>query len=1222
MDQRILAAGLALGVVTLAHGCTIRDITEVPVASVEVQPSSFTVLEGETRQLTARVKDESGNALPSGAVTWSSDAPAVFSIDRSGRGTALASGQARVWATLAGTRGSAEVSVGAGPRIVLDEPSILFLGAVGAGSGSPDRSTLRITNGGGGSLGGLSATVLYSEGAASGWLSLALESTSAPTTLTVTALLGQLEEGVFDATLVLASPDARNSPVTVTVQAVVTLDHPIIMLSSTALEFEVEAADAPPTPVPIQVTNRGGGVLSNLSAMILYLGGGGWLSADLAGATAPTEMLVQPDPSGLSPGTYIAAIRVSGPGAINTPLSLDVTLTVKLGPVSPGHSTASVPDGRSGDPTILVVQARDKGGNPLSSGGATVVVTVRGANAAGPMTATDVGDGTYTVTYTPVVAGTDSVAITMDGTPISGSPFTSTVGVGAASPANSAATVPPGAVGSPTAIVVQARDGGGNPLTSGGATVVVTVSGANNPGALTVTDRGDGTYTASYIPTAVGTDHVAITMNGTPISGSPFTSTVGTGAVSPARSTATVPDGTAGLPTTILIQARDGGGNPLTSGGATVVVIVSGANNPGALTVTDRGDGTYAASYTPTVAGTDHVAITMNGTPISGSPFTSTVGAGAVSPAHSTATVPDGAVGLPTDIVVQARDGNGNPLTSGGATVVVTISGANAVGPITATDMGDGTYSASYTPAVAGTDSVAITMDGTPISGSPFTSTVTVWAVSPAHSTATVPDGTAGLPTDIVVQARDGSGNPWSSGGATVVVTVSGANAVGPITATDVGDGTYTASYVPTVVGTDHVAITMDGTPISGSPFTSTVGAGAVSPAHSTATVPDGAVGLPTDIVVQARDGNGNPLTSGGATVVVTISGANAVGPITATDVGDGTYTASYTPTVAGTDHVAITMNGTPISGSPYLTTVGAGAASPAHSTATVPDGTAGLPTDIVVQARDGNGNPLTSGGATVVVTISGANAVGPMTATDMGDGTYTASYTPAVAGTDSVAITMDGTPISGSPFTSTVVAPVLTPANSTATVTDGTAGLPTAILVQARDQRGEPWISGGVTVLITVFGANPVGSLLVTDEGDGTYTASYTPTVAGTDSVAITMDGTPISGSPYLTTVGAGAASPAHSTATVPDGVRKEPTQIVVQARDAHGNPVTVGGETVVVTVTGTNDTGPITATDVNDGTYTASYTPHPVRTGLDYVTITMNGTPISGSPYLSTVR
>lgn len=101
----------------------------------------------------------------------------------------------------------------------------------------------------------------------------------------------------------------------------------------------------------------------------------------------------------------------------------------------------------------------------------------------------------------------------------------------------------------------------------------------------------------------------------------------------------------------------------------------------------------------------------------------------------------------------------------------------------------------------------------------------------------------------------------------------------------------------------------------------------AVSPvaAQSTATVPNGAVGLPTTIVVQARDGAGNPLASGGAVVVVGVAGANVALPVV-TDNADGTYTAAYTPANAGNDAVAITLNGLAISGSPYVSVVtGAG---------------------------------------------------------------------------------------------------------------------------------------------------------------------------------------------------------------------------------------------------------------------------------------------------------
>jgi hypothetical protein len=102
-----------------------------------------------------------------------------------------------------------------------------------------------------------------------------------------------------------------------------------------------------------------------------------------------------------------------------------------------------------------------------------------------------------------------------------------------------------------------------------------------------------------------------------------------------------------------------------------------------------------------------------------------TTPAGEVDPAASTAEVPSTAPpGEAVNVTVQARDADGNPVTTGGNEVIVEATGGNQSGPITATDNGDGTYTASYNAEVIGTDTVTITIDGTPISGSPFTITI------------------------------------------------------------------------------------------------------------------------------------------------------------------------------------------------------------------------------------------------------------------------------------------------------------------------------------------------------------------------------------------------------------------------------------------------------------------------------------------------------------------
>src|ERR1035438_8374092 len=133
----------------------------------------------------------------------------------------------------------------------------------------------------------------------------------------------------------------------------------------------------------------------------------------------------------------------------------------------------------------------------------------------------------------------------------------------------------------------------------------------------------------------------------------------------------------------MVVTARDAIGNALTSGGSTVVGAVTG---PETLTpvVKDNLNGTYTLTYTPTVAGADKIAITLNGTAISGSQFTCVI-AGLVSAANCTATItspaaptPNGGVNTLTTITVQACDAAGNPLTIGGSVFTGTVSGANA----------------------------------------------------------------------------------------------------------------------------------------------------------------------------------------------------------------------------------------------------------------------------------------------------------------------------------------------------------------------------------------------------------------------------------------------------------------------------------------------------------------------------------------------------------------
>ena len=744
--------------------------------------------------------------------------------------------------------------------------------------------------------------------------------------------------------------------------------------------------------------------------------------------TAPGSMAVQLDGSGSSdPDAGDGIVSYQWLNAGGTEIATGVQPTINL-PAGIAVITLRVTDthGATGTDTVTITVA-DQAGPVLSLPSDLVVFTGDPAGKVVTFTATanDAVDGAVPVTCVPAsgslfpVGETTVLAGARDNAGnLSAGSFKVTVVLVSRlaftrQPTNGQAgiTLAP--------VEVSLLDAGGQPMTTANATVTLSLAagptGAVLSGTLAKpTTAGVATY-SDLKANLVGTTYrLRATALGLTVDSDLFA--IAQGATDPAQSTANVPGGKAGTWTTITVQARDAAGNKRTVGGDTVSIKVTGAN-AATPTVTDNKNGTYTARYYPFYTGNDSVVITLNGVALGGSPYTSVVGAGASSAAQSVATVPPGQTSLPTTIVVQARDGIGNNRTTGGDTVVVRVTGANTVTPAV-TDNGNGTYTAVYTPANGGVDTVAITLAGTAIKNSPYTSLVCTGPTDAAHSTADVPAGKAGSWTTITVQARDADGNKRGWGGDTVSIKVTGANAATP-TVTDNGNGTYTARYYPFYTGNDSVAITLNGVALGGSPYTSVVGAGPTSAVQSVATVPPGQTSLPTTIVVQARDGIGNNRTTGGDTVVVQVTGANTVTPAV-TDNGNGTYTAVYTPTNGGVDTVAITLAGTAIKNSPYTSLVCTGPTSAAQSTADVPAGKQYSWTTITVQARDANGNKRGWGGDVVAISVTGANKATP-TVTDNGNGTYTARYYPFYTGTDSVAITLNGQAIGGSPFASVV---------------------------------------------------------------------------------------------------------------------------------------------------------------------------------------------------------
>ncbi len=487
--------------------------------------------------------------------------------------------------------------------------------------------------------------------------------------------------------------------------------------------------------------------------------------------------------------------------------------------------------------------------------------------------------------------------------------------------------------------VLQLQDPSGTPLAREGVTVSVQI--ASGPGSLTgttnrATDAGGSVaFTDLAIIGAPGARTLIFAASGyAPATSTPVSIGVGAPAsVAAAAGTGqTAPAGTA-VPVPPAVIVRDAGGTPVAGVGVTFAVTSGGGSVTGETATTGTDGIATVGSWTlGSSAGPNALQATVGADGVSGNPvtFTATAEAGPASAEKSSVSAAPGTIAASqgatkATITIVVRDSRNNPLP--GQSVSLTATGAGVTltqpGPTNAAGTTTGTLSAT----VAGPHEITAMTSGVTLGSA--TVTVTPGAPSAARTTVTVPNGTVGTPTEVLIALRDEFGNALPDEAGLIVVSVSGANSVGRAGVNDLGGGSYRAVYTPTTAGVDQVGVTVAGQPVVGSPFRSTVAAGAADPAHTTADVPK-EVGLfdptenPVHITVTTADSRGNPVGHGGSQVTITVRLDKDVVAVPAvTDVGDGTYTATWTAQSASNKyHVSITLNGSEIKDSPFTVKV------------------------------------------------------------------------------------------------------------------------------------------------------------------------------------------------------------------------------------------------------------------------------------------------------------
>ncbi len=714
-------AGLALaGAVVLAVACAEYVVApqERVVRGLQLGDTLYTVDEGQQVNVVATALDQFGapfTTLPPGvAVGWTTSDSTVVTVDTAGTLAGVAAGAAQVTATVRGDFGSFTVSAKITVRPLV---SAITKAAGDSQSGTVGQSlaarlAVRVTNrlgagvprivvtwtvvGSGGSVDTASSTTDSTGLASAGWT---LGTTAG--TDSVQARTARLPAAVVTFTA-LATPGPVSALVRVSGD------------SQTAGRGTALAA-----PLVVRAVDRFANPVPGVTVAWAVATGGGSITppSSLTGAqgTATAQWTL-----GAAAGAQTVTASVGG--AVTATFSATATVPVASVTVTPNPVTLA-----SGATQQLAATPKDSAGNPIAGRAVawtTSDSTVARVSATGLVTAAKVGAATITASV-DTAKGTAAVTVT----PGAASTATSLVSV-------SAPTV---LVGGAATFTLTTKDAAGNALTAGGSAVAFTTSGGTSTGTIgAVTDKANGSYTASFTGTAAGTP---VTVGAT-IGGQAVTTTLPTIQV---------------LADTVVASVTVAPAVDTIASGSTVQLAATPKNAAGQALA---GKTVTWASRTPSVAsvdstgkvtgalvGTDTVTATVQGV-VGTAGVTVKPGAPSTGKSFVTVSAPTVNVGGSVGLTLTTRDAAGNPLTKGGHVVTFTQSGGTSAGTIGAVaDSGNGTYWAIFTATTAGTPvAIGATIDGQPIAPSGPPPTITVNAA-----------------TTNLVHWINASGGPWST---------------------------------------------------------------------------------------------------------------------------------------------------------------------------------------------------------------------------------------------------------------------------------------------------------------------------------------------------------------------------------------------------------------------------------------------------------------------------
>jgi hypothetical protein len=171
-----------------------------------------------------------------------------------------------------------------------------------------------------------------------------------PADLQLSANPAGLAPGTYTSSVLVTSPGAANSPLSIPVTLQVT-NLPALVTAPASISINTDVQSTASASLVVGSTG------TPLAFTATPAAGAPWLTVSGAGTT-PTLIAANINTAGLSPGSYTSAIVITAAGAVNSPLLVPVTVTVLTAPtltVTPATMTFSSSSGGASQSQTLTV---------------------------------------------------------------------------------------------------------------------------------------------------------------------------------------------------------------------------------------------------------------------------------------------------------------------------------------------------------------------------------------------------------------------------------------------------------------------------------------------------------------------------------------------------------------------------------------------------------------------------------------------------------------------------------------------------------------------------------------------------------------------------------------------------------------------------------------------------------------------------------------------------